>query len=142
MPLVLETKTPSLLALSILLCVLPALASDTWIMTNNPEITQPTSGTIGSEYGWWGIGFFVNTNSITRQGNMAYFNEAIILLGKDKLPCANSTCGWNHSSNIPVRSHPRIANCSTGQIANGIGDRVFKSPNKGASVVKFVCGFR
>ncbi len=119
---------------------IPLLASGTWIMANNPIIKKPTPGTIGSGYGWWGWGYFVDMKSIIKRGNIVFFNEAWVALGQDKRPCRDSLCQWDHSRNIPARSHPRIANCTTKQIGNGMGERNFKDVSGGRlELLQFVC---
>lgn len=69
---------------STLLSISPSYAEGTWILAAHGDLRKPSPGTIGEQYGIWGMGWYVDIKSIAKRGNRAYFNSSAVILGEGK----------------------------------------------------------
>jgi hypothetical protein len=124
---------------STLLSISPSNAEGTWILAAHGDLRKPSPGTIGEQYGIWGMGWYVDVKSIAKRGNRAYFNSSTVILGEGKKPCSRTSCGWDFSKGAPTKITSNIANCSTKQLIDAQGLPAGKQGEITNRIASFAC---
>jgi hypothetical protein len=122
-----------------LLSVSPSNAEGTWILAAHGDYGKPSPGTIGEQFGIWGMGWYIDVRSIAKRGNRAYFNSGTVILGEGKKPCSRTSCGWDFSKGAPSKITSNIANCSTKQLIDAQGLPVGKQGEITKRMAAFAC---
>ena len=99
-------------AITGLLLALPAVhAGETWVMAAWQQSGPPKPGTIAAEYGWHGLGFYIDLQSVVRRGDLVFYYDGWVPLDGNRKPI--QVLGWDKSQNKPETKNLRIANCRT-----------------------------
>ncbi|WP_186988324.1 hypothetical protein [Synechococcus sp. MIT S9220] len=95
-----------------LLIPIPSVqAGETWVMASWEMHGKPKPGTIAEEYNWWGLGYYIDLQSVVKKGDLVFYYDGWVPLDSDKRPTTG--IGWNNKESKPKDKFLRIANCKT-----------------------------
>jgi hypothetical protein len=108
-------KLLTAIATTALLIAAPSVnAGETWVKVTDTYKRSVKPGTIAEEFGWHGMAFYIDLQSIVTKGDITYYNDSWIPLNRINQPHQElAERYWDFQRNQPRSRNARQVNCAT-----------------------------
>lgn len=117
-----------------------AKAGETWVKVTDTYRKTVTPGTLAEEFGWHGMAFYLDLQSIVTKGEITYYNDSWIPVDAYNMPDKRLLeDNWDFRKNQPLSKNARQVKCATLETFKPASNSFISAKGELLEIAKMVC---